>query len=133
MTGGSLLIVEDEYIIALSQKQRLERHGFSVQLAYSGLQALDAVEAAFQDGRQFDAILMDINLGGGPDGIALTRTLQLMDPSLLILFLSSQPQSYLAQRAPDLLIFPFISKATSPSTLPGLVAQHILERSSDRL
>jgi hypothetical protein len=55
-----LLLVEDEAIVALDEKLRLERIGFRVELAHS-VEA--AVERILADRPGFDLVLMDIDLG----------------------------------------------------------------------
>jgi len=66
MTATSVLIVEDESIVALGLQDRLERLGYDVAgIVESGESAVArAVE------RRPDIILMDINLAGAMDGIA---------------------------------------------------------------
>jgi CheY-like chemotaxis protein len=63
-TPPRILLVEDEAVIALAERKTLERHGFSVELAHSGK---DAVEAMGND-PEYDLVLMDIDLGSGMDG-----------------------------------------------------------------
>ncbi|TVR05762.1 MAG: response regulator, partial [Spirochaetaceae bacterium] len=60
----TLLLVEDDAIIALAQRATLERNGYSVVTAHDGA---SAVEEALRR-PDVDLILMDINLGDGMDG-----------------------------------------------------------------
>src|SRR6056297_980178 len=65
MRKEKVLIVEDERIIALDLKKRLERFGFpSPEIVSNGEEALTAAESL-----RPDIILMDIMLGGPIDGI----------------------------------------------------------------
>lgn len=62
---SGILIVEDEGIVALNLEEMLTRLGYDViGLAQSGNEALNLIESA-----RPDAVLMDINLGRGSDGI----------------------------------------------------------------
>ncbi len=63
-SGRRLLLVEDESIIALSERKELERKGYSVSVTYRGE---DAVEAIAGDSG-IDLVLMDIDLGPGWTG-----------------------------------------------------------------
>lgn len=66
MRNGKILIVEDEYIIALDLKTRLEQFGYQV------LEILDDGEDALswlEDHPETDIVLMDIHLQGRLDGI----------------------------------------------------------------
>ncbi|MCH8494678.1 MAG: response regulator [Balneolales bacterium] len=60
-----LLIVEDERIVAMDLRQRLERFGYEVvDIAASGLKAIELVEEHHPD-----MVLMDIRIQGDMDGI----------------------------------------------------------------
>jgi PAS domain S-box-containing protein len=56
----TILLVEDEAIIAMSQQEILSRYGFEVVTAYNAGQAVDAAENP-----HVDLVLMDIDLGAG--------------------------------------------------------------------
>src|SRR5271166_2453813 len=66
MLQTKILVVEDERIVALNLKKRLERMGYEVTaIATSGEKALAAIAA-----NQPDIVLMDIHIDGDLDGIA---------------------------------------------------------------
>jgi DNA-binding response OmpR family regulator len=68
----SILIVEDDGLIALSLLQLLQRSGFDVpDPVESGEQAIDFVQAS-----PTDLILMDIRLAGKIDGIETAREIR---------------------------------------------------------
>ncbi len=69
MSGRGILIVEDENIVALDMKMRLESLGYEV------LGVVDTGEAAlgFIARAKPDLVLMDIKLKGGSDGIETAR------------------------------------------------------------
>ncbi|MGB9980228.1 response regulator [Methanobacterium sp.] len=61
----NILIVEDECIVALDIKQRLESMSYNViDIASSGESALKVI-----DNHQIDLVIMDIRLGGKLSGI----------------------------------------------------------------
>ncbi|MEI6874586.1 MAG: response regulator [Spirochaetota bacterium] len=67
MTGDdrkTILLVEDEFLIAASTKASLERSGYAVLHAGSGEKAVEMARR----GTPIDLILMDIDLGCGMDG-----------------------------------------------------------------
>jgi FOG: CheY-like receiver len=82
--SARLLLVEDESIIALSEKHMLKNAGYSVEIAKTGESAIAALEA----GRVPDLILMDVDLGPGLDGPE-TASRILARWLLPIMFLSS--------------------------------------------
>ena len=67
----TILLVEDEAIIAMLQKKYLENAGFNVVHVFTGE---NAVELASNKKRQINLVLMDINLGSGIDGVEATKT-----------------------------------------------------------
>lgn len=71
MSKIRILIVEDEPLIAEDIRGFLEHAGFTVSgVAYDGSDALE-----FFEQKNYDAVLLDITLGGAPDGIALANIL----------------------------------------------------------
>jgi len=61
----TLLLVDDEVIIAIAQAQLLKKEGYNVLQAYNGQEAIDIVRTG---NHAIDLILMDIDLGAGMDG-----------------------------------------------------------------
>ncbi|MFP4210610.1 MAG: sensor histidine kinase [Alkalispirochaeta sp.] len=80
---AKLLLVEDEAIIALEEKETLSRAGYSVTCVYTGEAAVEAVAS-----ESFDLIIMDIKLGHGISGAEAARII-LADHDLPIVFLTS--------------------------------------------
>ena len=62
----TILLVEDEYLIAMDEAAQLKQAGYAVIHAYSGKQAIEIVKATPP---AIDLILMDITLGHGLDGV----------------------------------------------------------------
>ncbi|HOX32158.1 MAG TPA: ATP-binding protein [Spirochaetales bacterium] len=72
MTGKGILIVEDENIVALDMRMRLEAMGYSVlDVVDTGSRAVERTVALGPD-----LVLMDIKLKGGVDGIDAARELR---------------------------------------------------------
>jgi signal transduction histidine kinase len=63
-TGATILVVEDEHLVALDIQQCLERMRYEPVVVYSGEAAVFTVEQM-----AVDLVLMDIKLGGPLDGI----------------------------------------------------------------
>lgn len=84
----TILLVEDEAIIALAGKNTLEGFGYGVALARSGEAA---VETALRSGTPIDLILMDIDLGPGMDGTEAARRI-LAERNLPIVFLTAHSE-----------------------------------------
>jgi len=82
----SVLIVEDDVIIALDLRQRLQRWGHEVlEMCDTGQQAMDLARSLAPD-----LILMDIRLRGPVTGLEAARQIQQQNPSH-IMFLTANP------------------------------------------
>jgi CheY-like chemotaxis protein len=78
-----IYIVEDEVINALALKMELQRHGYQV----CGTATHSAAAVAGVTQARPDLLLMDINLGSGPNGIETARLIVEKFP-LPIIFLT---------------------------------------------
>jgi CheY-like chemotaxis protein len=73
LAKANILVVEDESIVALDLKHRLQNLGYAVvAIAASGAEAIEEVEET-----QPDLVLMDIRLKGDMDGIEAAREIQI--------------------------------------------------------
>jgi CheY-like chemotaxis protein len=61
----SILLVEDEALLALDEAKQLRGLGYGVECAYRGEQAVEMVR---ERPGAFNLVLMDIDLGRGMDG-----------------------------------------------------------------
>lgn len=90
----SILIVEDEPLIAEDIQGYLEESGFAVLgIANSGAVALEMLSKT-----KPDALLLDINLGSGPDGIELAGIIR-KEYQLPFVFLTSHADKATLERA----------------------------------
>lgn len=101
-----ILIVEDEHKISAYLKRGLEEQGYAVDAAFTGIEALDWVQAA-----PYDLIILDIMLPE-IDGITLCRELRVRGMRMPILMLTARDAiddrvTGLDAGADDYLIKPF--------------------------
>ena len=92
----SVLVVEDDALLRELLAVALERHGFSVDTAAS---ASDA-KRSFSRG-DHAALVLDINLGPGPNGFDLAEVLRQQAPHVAIVFLTNVPDPRFVGRAPE--------------------------------
>lgn len=108
----TLLLVEDEAIIALTEQRILERHGYVVAVAHSG----EAAVARVRDNPDVDLILMDIDLGPGIDGTeASRRILELRN--LPIVFLTSHTEPDYVDRVKQITGYGYVVKSSGEFVL----------------
>jgi len=99
MTGETILVVEDEGLIALHLTELLEKAGFVVkEPAYSGEMVLrDLGKSPLPD-----LILMDIALAGKLDGIETARQIRQQFPALPLIFVTAYSPERTLERLQDL-------------------------------
>lgn len=109
MTGETILVVEDEGLIALHLIELLEKAGYRViDPAYSGEMALRTLEKS----KKPDLILMDIGLAGLLDGVETARQIR-KRYSIPLIFVTAYTSENTLKRmkdvAPDgVIIKPFV-------------------------
>lgn len=103
--GSSVLLVEDEALIAMAEKKILRRGGYRVVCVYSGE---DALEFLSQDD-SIDLVLMDIDLGRGIDGTE-TATRILDERELPIVFLTSHAEKAVVEKVKGISRYGYIIK-----------------------
>lgn len=87
MNTITLLLVEDEAIIALNEKRFLENAGYHVLLAYSGEKAVETA----REKPEIRLVLMDLDLGSGINGAeAAERILEIRN--VPVVFLTSHAE-----------------------------------------
>lgn len=90
----TIVVVEDEGIIAMSLQDMLEECGYRVPaIAATSAEALEAIAA-----HQPDLLLLDIHLAGGDDGIALAETVR-RTYDLPVVFLTAHSDASTVARA----------------------------------
>jgi CheY-like chemotaxis protein len=86
----TILLVEDQVLLAMSKKIEMEKLGYDVIIANSGKKAVELLAGR----ASFDLILIDINLGIGMDGTEAAKTM-IREYAIPIIFLSSQMETRL--------------------------------------
>jgi CheY-like chemotaxis protein len=108
----SILLVEDETIIALTQSAVLKKSGFNVKSVLSGEKAV----ALLESGETFDLILMDIDLGKGMSGTeAAEKILSMCD--IPILFLSSHTEPEIVEKTEGITSYGYVVKNSGDTVL----------------
>jgi CheY-like chemotaxis protein len=85
----TILLVEDDILIARLEKRQLENKKYQVVHVKSGE---EAIENIFKKKESYDCILMDIDLGDGMNGSETSRQI-LKEIDVPIIFLSSNPEN----------------------------------------
>jgi PAS domain S-box-containing protein len=108
----TILIVEDEAIIALAEAGMLKKNGYAVFTAYSGSLAIETVSKK----KNIDLVLMDLDLGAGMDGTeAAARILE--QKSLPLLFLSSHTEPDVVEKTERITSYGYVVKNSGETVL----------------
>jgi DNA-binding NtrC family response regulator len=119
-----ILLVDDEPGIREQLVDLFARLGHAAATAATGELAL----AALAD-KPYDVAFVDLNLGGGIDGIEFLRQSRAAHPDVAIVLISARATIAKAVEATKLGAFDFLEKPLDPKRLE-LVATHLAERAS---
>lgn len=119
-----LLIIEDELLIAAMTEQVVKNYGYEVVAISQNLEeALHAIEHL-----SFDLALVDINLGGGLEGLTAGRLLQQKD--IPFLYLTSYESGEIIKQASETGPGNYLIKPYNPAQL--LAALEVAIRNGQR-
>jgi PAS domain S-box-containing protein len=109
-----ILLVEDEYLIGISEKRLLEKEGYQVIHVGDGEKAVNLICV---ENTHIDLVLMDINLGHGRiDGTQAARQI-LSQHDVPIVFLSSHSEKEIVEKAEAIASYGYVVKNSSPTVL----------------
>lgn len=80
-----VLVVEDDYGLRLVLNTSLEDEGFSLVMAATGAEAVDALN---ENAGRFSAVITDIRLGRGPSGWDVGRRARELVPAMPVIYTS---------------------------------------------
>ncbi len=112
----TILLVEDEAIVAMAEKLTLEEYGYRVLTAGTG----EAAVAAAGETAGIDLILMDINLGAGIDGTEAAAAI-LRRRDLPIVFLSSHTEPETVARTEKITSYGYVVKDSNSAVLDAAI------------
>ncbi len=127
MTGNSVWIVEDESIVAMDLKSRLQSRGYEV-LGISG-SGEDAVEKIRQ--HKPDIVLMDIVLKGGMDGIAAAGIIR-EELRIPVVYLTAYADTKTLERAKQTEPYGYIIKPFKESDVISTLEVALYKASMER-
>lgn len=103
----TILLVEDDVIIALGKKNELENYGYNVLTAYTGNKAI----AVSEDNNDIDLILMDIDLGPGIDG-TIAAEIILKNRDIPVVFMSSHTEPEIIKKTERITSYGYVVKSS---------------------
>ncbi len=116
-TRKKILLVEDEAIIAMAEKQRLTQYGYAVEHVSSGEAA---VAHALHAESPPSLILMDIDLGKGIDGTEAAQRI-LAEIEIPVVFLSSHTEPEVVEKTEKITSYGYVVKNTGATVLDASI------------
>ncbi|MFW5792088.1 MAG: hybrid sensor histidine kinase/response regulator, partial [Desulfohalobiaceae bacterium] len=93
LTGqGKILVMDDEPSVRDILKETLDYLGYQPDFAPDGQQAIDLYTRHLQEGRPFDAVIMDLTIPGGMGGKEAIQELLRIDPDVRAIVSSGYSQ-----------------------------------------
>lgn len=108
----TILIVEDQIIVALPVVNMLKKSGYNVIHAMTGEVALNIVKS----GTSISIILMDVDMGPGIDGIAASEKITMMR-NIPVIFFTNHTLEYVRERVAGSFPVNYLSKNSSSAAL----------------
>ncbi len=113
----TILLVEDEVIIAMQESNQLKNEGYEVIITTTGQKAIDIV---CTEKVPVDLILMDIDLGKGMDGTVAALEI-LKEKDIPILFLSSHTEKEIVQKTEAITNYGYVVKDSNFTVLDASI------------
>ncbi|MEK6611133.1 MAG: response regulator, partial [Gemmatimonadota bacterium] len=107
-----ILIVDDEANLRRMLSAVLVAEGFRIAEASNGTEAVAAAQR-----RRPDAVLLDLSMPGGPDGLATLERLTAEAPGVPVIMMSGRAGLQDAVRATKLGAFHFLEKPLAPEAV----------------
>ena len=112
----TILLVEDDFLIAAAEAKALERYGYAVTCAGTGEKAV----ALFETEGSIDLILMDIDLGPGMDGTRAAEVI-LAGHDIPIVFVSSHSEREIVEKTERITSYGYVVKGSSITVLDASI------------
>ncbi len=109
----TILIVEDDASIAMTEKIQLEIAGYEVKVLSKGE---EAVSYLADQSRKVDLVLMDIDLGSGIDGAEAARRI-LAFRDIPVVFISAHSDALVIARTDSITSYGYIAKNSAASVV----------------
>lgn len=112
----TLLLVEDDPIVAISEKKSLSKYGYHIITAGTGEKAVKLVDS----NPEISLILMDIDLGAGIDGTESAASI-LKRHQIPIVFLSSHSEREIVEKTERITSYGYVVKNSSITVLDASI------------
>src|ERR1039457_6412475 len=109
----TILLVEDDAVIAMNESKELKNHGYNV---IPVLNSHKAIEAVSDHNRVIDLILMDINLGNNLDATEVAKII-LKNHDIPLLFFSNYTEREIVEKTENITFYGYVVKSSGFTVL----------------
>jgi CheY-like chemotaxis protein len=120
---GTILVIDDESEVRSVIAKMIERMGFRVEVAASGIQGIANIKSGISDLR---TVLLDLTMGE-MNGIEVAEAIQAMLPTLPIILMSGYSAEDIHPQDNRIALYSFIQKPFSYKTLEAMLKQNSTE------
>lgn len=117
VTQKTILLVEDEAMVGMSQSMNLKKIGYDVKHVLSGQKAIDFVNDSKSG---IGLILMDIDLGKGIDGTETAKKI-LARHDIPVLFLSNHLEREMVEKTENITSYGYVVKNSGITVLDASI------------
>ncbi len=130
-SSARILVMDDEEGVRETLAELLRLHGFEVETAKEGREALKRFRKALETGRSFDLVILDLTVPGGLGGREILPKLRELDPKVRAIVASGYSQDPVMEDYPS---FGFDGALLKPFTARDLleVVTQVLKTPSSR-
>jgi len=121
LAGRSVLVVDDEFLIRWSLRERLSQAGLNVAEAATGAEAIDRFAAAVE------VVLLDVRLPDA-DGLDLLRRFKALRSDVTVVMITAHGTDDMADEARALGAYAFVHKPFDVEQVAALVARALADR-----
>ena len=79
---GNILIMDDQKPILKMVERMLNHMGYNTEIAFEGLKAIELYRSAYEAGKPFDLVILDLTIPGGMGGAKTVSELLKIDPKV---------------------------------------------------
>jgi len=119
---GRVLVMDDEPGVRRVAERLLTRLGYTVDVACSGEEAVEAFEKAIIAGQPYEAVILDLTVRGGMDGDEALQKLREIDPGVQAIVSSGYSDSAVMSRYEDYGFVAAVAKPWKAAQLSAAVA-----------
>jgi PAS domain S-box-containing protein len=116
--SGRILIMDDERLIRGIARDMLKRAGYEAAVAADGKEAIAKYREAFDAGKKFDTVILDLTVPGGMGGEQTVRELIKIDPRVIAIVSSGYSDDAVLARFAE---YGFAGTVPKPYTLKELL------------